>query len=477
MRHSHIRTFAAGSVALLIAVLIAVESALAAPGAPAVRPQAQRPRAIGDYIKHIVFLVEENRSFDFMFGAYATPQNGVNGVTVGRTSTGALVPLADASDTNDNTDIGHGRTGAVLAYNDGGVNRYDLLGAIHSFSNNPFYAHINFLPYTQLKASDQSRYWSYANTYVLADNAYASMLGASFSNHMYTIAAQSAETVSSPDSYLWGCDAPAGTLVRLSTGGFTFPCFDESTIQTLAPEMDAAGVSWTYYSLPPNQTLWNSFDTIRQIRCGNPQCTTYSQEWLNHMAQPTQFATDVANSTLPAVSWIIPPSGYAEHPPTSFCAGESWTVNTVNEIMNTASRQPGQGENYYADTAIVILWDDFGGFYDHVTPDLVDVYGYGMRVPMLIISPYADATANSANPHVSHTLYEFSSMIKLVETTFNLQPLDNGRDRDGNPNLSNMTDAFNFNQTPIPPLTLTPRCKVNMNHPPPASGFIDNNPD
>jgi hypothetical protein len=100
-----------------------------------------------------------------------------------------------------------------------------------------------------------------------------------------------------------------------------------------------------------------------------------------------------------------------------------------------------------------------------------------MRVPMLIISPYVDATANPTNPHVSHTLYEFSSMIKLVETIFNLPPLDNGHDRDANPNLSDMTDAFNFNQTQIPPLTLTPRCNVSMNHPPPAPAFLNNDPD
>jgi phospholipase C len=333
MRRSHVRVSVIASLALLIAVVIAVESALAAPGAPVVRSPVQRPHAIGDYIKHVVFIVKENRSFDFMFGAYATPQNGVNGATYGRTPTGALVPLTDASDTNDQTDIGHGRTGAILGYDNGAMDGFSSVGAIRAYYGSASsHARVNFLPYTQLKADDQSRYWTYASTYLLADNAYSSMLGASFPNHLYIIAAQSAGTVDSPDSTMWGCDAPPGTAVRLSSGTFTFPCFDESSIQTLAPELDAAGVSWTYYAPPTNQTLWNSFDAIRQIRCGNPQCTSYSQEWMNHMEDPSQFTTDITNNKLPAVSWLIPPNSYAEHPPASICQGESWTVNILNAI-------------------------------------------------------------------------------------------------------------------------------------------------
>jgi phospholipase C len=470
MLHSRMRIAMIGGMALLIAVLVAMESALAAPGLPAAtQPPARQQQAIGNSIKHVVFIIKENRSFDFLFGAYATKQNNVNGVTVGRNSAGALVPLTDTSATNDSLDLGHSRTSAILAYDNGAMDRFDGVRAPN--------AHVQFLGYTQLKPADQSRYWDYADHYVLADNAYSSMLGASFPNHLYTIAAQSAGTVNGPDSSLWGCDAPPGTVVHLATGSYTFPCFDEGTIETLAPEMDAAGVSWKYYSLPTNETLWNSFDAIRQIRCGNPQCTTYTKEWQEHMALPTQFTTDLQNSTLPAVSWLIPPASYAEHPPQNFCAGESWTVNILNDIMQTANRQPGQGEDYYADTAVIVVWDDFGGFYDHVAPNFVDVYGYGMRAPMLIISPYADATTNPLHPHVSHTLYEFSSVIKLIEKIFNLPPLDHGQDRDANPSLSDMTDVFNFNQTPISPLILTPRCSVNMNHPPPANGFIDNNPD
>jgi phospholipase C len=95
---------------------------------------------------------------------------------------------------------------------------------------------------------------------------------------------------------------------------------------------------------------------------------------------------------------------------------DAGSVGCRNTIMNTYHRP--SGEDYYSDTAVIILWDDFGGFYDHVAPQFVDIFGYGMRTPMLIISPYADATSDPQHPHVSHTLYEFSSLVKLVETVF-----------------------------------------------------------
>jgi len=480
MLRAHGRAMMVSCMAVLIAVVIAVQSTLAAPGLPAPKSRIDHPKTISDYIKHVVFIVEENRSFDFMFGAYATPQNGVNGVTVGRTITGALVPLTEAGNTNDNLDLGHARSSAIMGYDNGAMDGFTLVGAGRGLLTSNVVSHNNFLSYTQLKPDIQSRYWMYADHYVLADNAYSSMLGASFTNHLFTIAAQGAGAANAPDDgQSWGCDARPGTVVHMLNGTIQFPCFDEGTIETLAPELDVAGVSWKMYSPPQGQTVWNEFDAIRQIRCGDPKCQTYSQEWLDHMFLPTQFTKDLQDNQLPAVSWIIPYGTFAEHPPASICAGESWTVNILNTLMETANRKPGQGEDYYADTAVVIVWDDFGGFYDHVPPSFVDIAGYGMRAPMLVISPYADATTDPLHPHVSHTLYEFSSVIKLIEKIYGLQPLDNGHDRDANPNLSDMTDLFNFNQAPIPPLMLTPRCNVDMNNPPPTndSMFLGDDPD
>jgi phospholipase C len=151
----------------------------------------------------------------------------------------------------------------------------------------------------------------------------------------------------------------------------------------------------------------------------------------------SQFSTDATNGNLPAVSWLVPYTGVSEHPPASTCGGENWTVDQLNAIM--------QGPDW-STTAVFITWDDFGGFYDPVAPQNPDYYGYGPRVPMLIISPYSNPGA------VVHTPYEFSSVLKFVETRYNLSSLML-RDADA----ADMTDAFNFTQTPLPALILTDR--------------------
>jgi hypothetical protein len=136
------------------------------------------------------------------------------------------------------------------------------------------------------------------------------------------------------------------------------------------------------------------------------------------------------------VSWLVTGAG-SEHPPNTACLGENWTVTQLNAIMN--------GPDWNS-TAIFITWDDFGGFYDHVPPPQVDGFGLGMRVPLLIISPYAKAG------YISHTQYEFASILKFIETRFGLPPMAT---RDANAN--DMTDSFDFTQTPRAPLILQTR--------------------
>jgi len=137
--------------------------------------------------------------------------------------------------------------------------------------------------------------------------------------------------------------------------------------------------------------------------------------------------SDIRNERLREVSWIIPPSGYNEHPGgPSVCLGENWTVEVVNEIMRS---------KYWKNTAIIVTWDDFGGFYDHVPPPHFDIMGLGPRVPLLIISPW------TVEGYVDSTLYEFSSMVKFVETIHGLDCLT---ERDCRAN--NMLNAFDFTQ-------------------------------
>jgi phospholipase C len=212
-----------------------------------------------------------------------------------------------------------------------------------------------------------------------------------------------------------------------------FPCFD---IQTLADTLDNKGLSWRYYAPPEGERgyVMSTFDAIDHIR--------NSGIWNTNVVPPSQFATDAMNGQLPAVSWIVP-GAQSEHPPASTCDGENWTVEQLNAIMQGPIDQ-------WNSTAVFIVWDDWGGFYDHVVPPIKDRFGLGLRVPALVVSPYVIAGK------VSHTNYEFSSVLKFVEEAFGLPALTK---RDANAN--DMTDAFNFNQAPLAPLVLNPRaCPV-----------------
>jgi phospholipase C len=145
-----------------------------------------------------------------------------------------------------------------------------------------------------------------------------------------------------------------------------------------------------------------------------------------------QVVGDIQHNELPPVTWITPRFELSEHPEYSFCHGENWTTQVVDAIM----RSP-----MWKDTAIFITWDDYGGFYDHVPPPNIDRMGFGFRVPMLVLSPYA------IDGKVSHEEGEFSSVIRFIEDNWSLRPYLTRRDRDATPMLS----AFDFTQSPRPP--------------------------
>jgi phospholipase C len=149
------------------------------------------------------------------------------------------------------------------------------------------------------------------------------------------------------------------------------------------------------------------------------------------------YLTDLKTGDLPSVSWLTPPFGVSDHPPTSICGGENWTVQVLNALMRSPE---------WSSTAVVLTWDDFGGFYDHVPPPHVDLYGLGPRVPAIIISPYAKPG------NIDDTQYEFASVLRFIETIFDVAPLTT---RDANAN--DMLGAFDFSQAPLPPLLLHQR--------------------
>jgi phospholipase C len=201
------------------------------------------------------------------------------------------------------------------------------------------------------------------------------------------------------------------------------PCFD---FQTEGDLLSAKDIPWAYYSATQHQNgyLWSAYDAVRHIR-ENPQV------WQSHMFPVDGVLRDIKDGSLPPVTWITPRFELSEHPEYSFCHGQNWSTRVIDTIMNSPM---------WKDTAIFLTWDDYGGFYDHVPPPQVDGFGFGIRVPLLILSPYAKAG------FVSHELGEFSSVLRFVEDNWGLTQLTH-RDRDATPLMS----AFDFSQDPRPP--------------------------
>jgi phospholipase C len=193
--------------------------------------------------------------------------------------------------------------------------------------------------------------------------------------------------------------------------------------------LDAKSVSWKYYSPPVEGgtgNMWNAFDAIKAVRDG--------PEWgVNVTNSDTQIFTDISNGALPAVSWVIPDGSDSDHPGQQGDNGPSWVASVVNAV--------GQS-NYWSTSAIIVVWDDWGGFYDHVPPPFQDDWGgLGFRVPMIVISPYA--LGGGSQNYVSHTQYEFGSILKFIEGTFGLGSLGTTDER-----ATSMVDCFNLTQQP-----------------------------
>jgi phospholipase C len=382
-------------------------------------------------IKHVVFVIKENRTFDHMFGRFP----GANGVTVGDDE-GTQRRLARALDMLP-ADINHCYECALQAWNDG---KMDGFATISEPAER--------WAYTQYRPDQIPNLWHWAERFVLGDNFFASAQGPSFPNHLYTIAATSGGTHENPvqDKKLlyerhqatglfkaWGCDSAEGAYVNVtSSEGVTEkvpPCFDFRTEGDLLSE---AGIPWAYYSATQYQNgyLWSAYDAVRHVR-------ENADVWQRHIFPVDGFVGDVRDGLLPPVTWVTPRFPLSDHPEYSMCWGENWTTRIVNAVM----RSP-----MWKDTAVFLTWDDYGGFYDHVPPPQVDGFGFGIRVPLLVISPFAK------EGYVDHTRGEFSSILRFIEDNWGLTQLTH-RDRDA----FTMTDAFDFSQRPRRPDPLPPR--------------------
>jgi phospholipase C len=334
-------------------------------------------------------------------------------------------------------DLGHEFLDGVVAINGGRMDGFDRIPLNGD----------SLAGYSSFTREGLPAYWAYADNFVLGDRMFSPMYGPTFPAHLYTVAAQAAHVTGNklgPGLYAPSkngergaycsdagervprfkeLDAPERRQVMNAEESTDFdtirsywetvhPCFD---FQVLPDLLNDKGLSWHYYA---GYGDWrNTLQAIRHIR--------YSEHWGPNVSSTERIISDVRDGKLADVTWAVPPVGLNEHPGgPSVCMGENWTVRYVNAIMRS---------RFWKSTAIFIVWDDFGGFYDHVPPPHYDVMGLGPRVPLLIISPWAK------KGYIDHTTYELSSPVKFIETIFGLPTLTR---RDGQ--SDDMLGAFNF---------------------------------
>jgi phospholipase C len=373
-------------------------------------------------IKRVVYIIKENRTFDHLFGALP----GVDGVSVGMDK-GIERPLIPATRGAIPQDIEHCYDCAIEAWNEGKMDGFNRDEASDRDA------------YTQFRPEDLGNYLHWADQYVLLDNHFTSAHGPSFPNHLFAIAAQSGGAFENPVQdnrelerrhrstglfKAWGCDSlsNAEVAVKDAQGMISqiFPCFD---IETAGDLLDRKRIPWAFYSATPYQNgyLWNAFSAISHVR--------HDQErWARHIFPVDNLVRDIGEGRLPPVTWVTPRFEVSEHPEYNFCWGEYWTTEVLNALMLSPA---------WKETAVFLTWDDYGGFYDHVPPPQVDVLGFGIRAPMLVLSPYAKPG------HVSHELAEFSSPVRFIQDNWSLPQLAE-RDRRATP----LFDAFDFDLRP-----------------------------
>ncbi len=423
-------------------------------GSPLLRAAAPR-RATASPIAHVVLLIQENRSFDDLFATFP----GADGATRGKervrqsgTWVDQWVTLAPHSLVMS-TDIGHCRYAYLTAYDGGKMDGFNLepkgICPRNSTTGGPT---IGTLAYQYVNPAQIKPYWAMAEQYALADRTFQTQGSGSFTAHQDLIRGNTAiETgaslVDTPNGMPWGCDAHSVVVTDLLTTALKFeedkgpyPCTSKfpssgNAYKTLADLLDAKGVNWKYYSpcfvASPHcnndcttcaGALLNAFDVIWTVRNGS--------EWGTNVSMPqSNILRDVAKGALPAVSWVIPSDNDSDHPGTAVDRGPEWVASVVNAIGKS---------QYWDSTAIVVVWDDWGGLYDHVKPAFLDRKGgLGFRVPMIVISPYVP------QGEIAHTQYEFGSILKYIEQNWGLGSLETTDQRS-----TSIVNIFDYHQAP-----------------------------
>jgi phospholipase C len=487
------------------------------PPPPATVPAAT-PSGI-DKIQHVVVIMQENRSFDSYFGTYPGAdglplKNGQFTVCVPDPRTGGCdKPFHDPSLVNGGGP--HGQGAAAAAINGGLMDGFVRLSESRGGRGCGGFAGVC----RQQSRSDVMgfhdareipNYWAYAQNFVLDDHLFESDASWSLPSHLYLLSEWSAHcSIEGDPRSCVNNDQLGGFRLRQILRGGSQQSYELCLLQhrarlgrrvrgnarrrALRQAVSACqaqvvrrqaqitqqtarinnyawtdmtyllhqhGISWGYYVTtggqpdcndgdancarapltPGTPNIWNplpSFKTVQQNRQeGNVQSVS-------------SFVTAARNGTLPAVSWVVPDQAHSDHPPANIHAGQSYVTNLINTVM--------KGPNWNS-SAIFLTWDDWGGFYDHAVPPYVDINGYGIRVPSLVISPYA------RRGFIDHQTLSFDAFNKFIEDAFlggqRLDPTTDGRPdprldvRDAMPHLGNLASDFDFTQAPRPPMIL-----------------------
>jgi phospholipase C len=447
------------------------------------------PPGVGIHkIRHVVVIMQENRSFDSYFGTYPGAdgipmKDGVPTVCLPDPANGTCVrPFHDRHDRNlggphsaenSEDDVNGGRMDGFVREQESGIK-----GCAETF--NPACGNGGGTPDVMgyHTGADIPNYWAYANDFVLQDHMFESVASWSLPSHLYMVSEWSAycSLQGDPESCRNAVESPQNPPDFERRLGNPIPTNPNYAWTDLTYLLHRDHVSWGYYVFKGSQPDCDNAAAMSCAPVGQnaktpgiwnplPYFTDVQQDdQVGNIQSLTDFYKAARAGDLPAVSWITPNGTVSEHPPALISAGESYVTGLVNAIM----RSPD-----WDSTAIFLAWDDWGGFYDHVVPPKVDENGYGIRVPAIVISPYAKPG------YIDHQTLSFDAYTKFIEDDFlsgqRLDPRTDGRPdprpdvREDEPELGDLQNDFDFNQAPLPPVILPVRPQTDLIEPAPAA--------
>jgi len=472
------------SAGLALAACLALSGCLAGGTAPFSSSPAS---ATGIHrIQHVVIVMQENRSFDEYFGTFPGAdglpmQNGQFSTCVPDPVGGCQRPFHDPDPVNGGGP--HGQANATADIDGGRMDGFVAQAAAGRRActdrNDPACTDGDRVDVMGWKdARDLPNYWTYAHDFTLQDRLFEPNASWSLPEHLFLVSEWSAKCASAddpascvdalqnPTNPQSAAGAGGGRKAKKTAGpspGASLPVSSLYAWTDLTWLMDRAHVTWKYYVAPGTEPDCEDASEQTCVQRGQnagtpgiwnplPYFTDVQQDHqLGNIQDLGHFTADAQRGQLPAVSWIVPSSKESEHPPASTSAGQAYVTGLVNAVMKSPD---------WSSTAIFISWDDWGGFYDHVRPPVVDRSGYGLRVPGIVISPYA------RKGYVDHQTLSHDAYAKFIEDDFlggrRLDPRTDGR-ADPRPDvrenatiLGDLRADFDFTQRPLPPVILSP---------------------